>query len=229
MDKKYLRPEADTIPELELWYKLDNFVSTAYVHDYSGNNRTSGCTFVEPSYPGFSFSGELNVYLPTTGSFQSIFRDSFSISSWAKGTSGTIFGTAVTGNVVKLYISSNTLSSRMDSNGFSTTAIEAIDSFPNANVYRHVVATFEANTQLRLYVNGVERALLASPNDGDATRLTFSQYSSSDLPYIGALDDDDFPADNFTGNIGDVRLYSKALSAVEVKNIYELTRWRYSV
>ena len=35
--------------------------------------------------------------------------------------------------------------------------------------------------------------------------------------------------DVFSGSIGEVRLYSSVLSPVDMKNLYELTRWRYGV
>ena len=233
--KRYLMQEADIIPELELWYKLDNFVSTAYVHDYSGNGITGAVREdAKPSYPGFVFNG-LDEFIDTNNKFQSVFQDSFSISIWARGTAGTVFGGDAGDGAfedgISIKLSTNTLSAVFKANGDEVTATENADSFPNANVYRHIIATFEADTQIRLYVNAVEQTLSVG-GDGDASGVTFADYGKTVVPpelYIGAINADGNDDGHFAGNIADFRIYSKLLSAVEVKNIYELTRWRYSV
>ena len=229
MDAKYLRPEADVTPELELWYKLNDFVTTGEVHDYSGNEITGAVKAdARPSHPAFVFD-DTSDYIDTENTFQAIFRDSFSISMYARGVQGTLFGAqnASAEDQVLVHIDSNTLNVNYSSDTDDAIAVENSDSFSNANVYHHVVVTFEADTQIRLYVDSVERTLDAG-NNGDASGVTFADYTSTITPYIGAMHIAGEAMEEFTGNIGDVRIYSKLLTPVEVKNIYELTRWRYS-
>jgi YVTN family beta-propeller protein len=81
------------------------------------------------------------------------------------------------------------------------------------NQWSHVACTYDRNT-LRLYVNGVEVASAA----GSATMVTGNEPLT-----IGKLDGSDIRY--FDGQIDEVKIYSRSLSAAEVANDYGLVSW----
>ena len=76
--------------------------------------------------------------------------------------------------------------------------------------WRHVVVTITSGGSLTFYVDGVA--------DGTATETGVSNPSSSTL--IG--DWEGGSSSNFNGQIDDVRIYNRALSADEIERLYEL-------
>lgn len=78
------------------------------------------------------------------------------------------------------------------------------------NTWTHLCGTFDGTT-MRLYVNGAEAG-----SDGTGTVTT---PSGSDDGYIGAAPGDGVFLD---GRIDDVRVYTRALTAAEVKQLYNL-------
>ncbi len=99
--------------------------------------------------------------------------------------------------------------------GFNDSGVAKERSFTaSANTWYHVVWTYNGR-QLILYVQGVQ--------------------SGSALNYTGDIDAT--PADNFLlGNdggrygkctIGEVRIYNRALTSLEVRHNYLATKWRY--
>jgi hypothetical protein len=76
----------------------------------------------------------------------------------------------------------------------------------NSTAWMHVAATYDGST-IRLYVNGVLQA----------TRAAVFQIGANDLPLsIGGEDDG---AGSYRGDIDDVRIYNRALSADEITAI----------
>lgn len=74
----------------------------------------------------------------------------------------------------------------------------------------HVVGTFHGNKEMKIYVDGVERASLASgsvPTDFSPTAADFLIGAPGDISNV------------FQGQIDDVRIYSRALSPSEIKLI----------
>ncbi|OGN10715.1 MAG: hypothetical protein A3B91_03460 [Candidatus Yanofskybacteria bacterium RIFCSPHIGHO2_02_FULL_41_29] len=84
-----------------------------------------------------------------------------------------------------------------------------------ANKWHHVVFTWDGNvtgTNAKWYVNGVNKTLANIAGSG--SRTSDSGYS----PYIGALCSGCY----FNGQIDEVRIYNRALSAEEIKRLYLL-------
>ncbi len=74
------------------------------------------------------------------------------------------------------------------------------------------------------YVDGIA-AVRVTNDTWHCVGLTIATgKTASDLD-IGRVEAQGF----FTGTIGDVMLFDRELSAVDMRNIYELTRWRYGV
>jgi hypothetical protein len=79
--------------------------------------------------------------------------------------------------------------------------------------WHHAVMTFEASSEVRLYVDG---------DEVDSTSVNSSLVSRSSTVKFGApahLPDKDY----FTGGIDDIRIYDRALSGSEVADLYTAT------
>lgn len=80
----------------------------------------------------------------------------------------------------------------------------------STNQWHHVVATYNGSA-IKVYVNGVE--------DG-STAVSGSIYSSTADLFIGRIDPAYAANRYFEGKIDEVRIYDKALTAAEVKQLY---------
>jgi hypothetical protein len=82
----------------------------------------------------------------------------------------------------------------------------------NLNTWYHMAGTYDG-TMLRLYVDGEEICTLAlsGPREMPEAPLTISGYLEPPEQII----------DEITGKIDDVRIYNKALTAEEIKSIYQ--------
>ncbi|GAH05607.1 unnamed protein product, partial [marine sediment metagenome] len=92
------------------------------------------------------------------------------------------------------------------------------------NTWHHYAFTFNAGT-FAFYVDGV--AIDATETQGN----TGTVINNDDCPVLigGRFSNSGTPAYEhyFDGKIGDVMIFSKVLSAVDIKNLYELTKWRF--
>ena len=80
---------------------------------------------------------------------------------------------------------------------------------PSAGIWYYIVATHNSSTNLNsLYVNGIL----------EATSTQAVVYEANAKTYIGAF----YTSPNliFNGQIDDVRIYNRALSATEIQNLY---------
>lgn len=82
------------------------------------------------------------------------------------------------------------------------------------NVWYHIVGTFKRPDRV-LYINGLESASDSWDND--------IHVGTSDL-YIGKYAGD---SDTLDGMIGEVRIYNRALTPLEIQGNYLATKWRY--
>jgi len=90
------------------------------------------------------------------------------------------------------------------------------DSAPfGLNTWHHVAQVYDG-TDFRIYVNG---SLACTPLDGTGTinQAAVNTYIGSRTP----------SSDFFNGLIGEVRMYNRVLSAVEIQRNYLATKWRY--
>jgi len=209
--------------------------------DYSLNGALCelfGSSLV-PAYPGFFFDGtQDHVFTDTT--LQTTFDGSFSISCWCKTDDGNFTAYQVLvgaqngakEDIVHLTIeTSGKVRLTYESNNISAYAEENAASFANgANPWVHVVGVATADTTLVIYVNGALQTLGAGAAAGDASGITFADFATNCDINVGGLNSDtthDGFSKWFDGLIGETIIYNTALDAVQVKNIYETTKWRY--
>lgn len=98
----------------------------------------------------------------------------------------------------------------------SGASVSSVTTITLGAVY-HVVATYDQQN-LRIYINGIQE---------NSSAQTLAVGAAATFTYIGAFNNQTVFTTNFwKGNIGDVRIYNRALSAAEVYQLYApQTRW----
>jgi len=163
---------------------------------------------------GGQFDG-VDDHIKTNNTFSTVGVSSTkTVSAWVKptsGTSGFIFGIPRTfGSTVGFGIGG--LSSGKWVGRYWTTTSAAVNSTDDALIGQWSLVTLvQSGANITLYVNGVSAA---TATNGGAFE------SSSRVAYIGAQNDNDTATNLFTGQIDDVRLYDRALSASEITKLY---------
>uniref|UniRef100_A0A6M3J392 Putative lectin/glucanase superfamily protein n=1 Tax=viral metagenome TaxID=1070528 RepID=A0A6M3J392_9ZZZZ len=94
-------------------------------------------------------------------------------------------------------------------------ATKAFTFATSINEWHHVVGTYDRTT-VNIYVDGVVGTPASREEVIDAPSSPFEIGRGADNTY------------NLYGNIGEVRVYNRALSQSEVTYIYNQTKWRYS-
>jgi hypothetical protein len=101
---------------------------------------------------------------------------------------------------------------RFKAQGLTTATVDSTTFYSNGtNTWYHVAGVEHTSTDRRIYVNGVEEATdttLATPSASFITRFRIGQTAD------GQLDE------QCRGEIDDVRIYNRALSAQEIRAIY---------
>jgi len=179
------------------------------LHTSSGCKVGSKCAYFDEAglsgdYVEVSYHSSLNVFAPP--------NTKWTVSLWAKPMSGGP-GTYTVLNGVnhrpRLVV--NTTQSALE--GFVSSVFSVIAAAPNSitnNVWNHV-AFLGGGTTNKIYVNGVEKA-----------SVSYKQIDQSFSSLrIGASG---WASENFWGYLDDVRIYNRALSAAEVKAIYDATK-----
>ena len=182
----------------------------------SGNNGTleNGATFASGEVgQAFSFNGA-NQYVQIPDS-PSLELASVTLDCWfnSSNTSGNLIskpvGSANYDSFV-LWLAGGNLNADVGNN--SAQAVLSYAFTPVPGVWYHAACTFDNNSQTQtLYLNG-------SPVAAGAANLSISYDSNPVL--IGTEEDYGSPAFPFTGEIGEVSIYQRALSPNEIAAIY---------
>jgi len=176
-----------------------------------------------------SFDGT-NDYIDTGTTFQSTFRDSFSISAWVKFDDGNPSATTgILGNrnssgqdaIVWSIDTSGKLQFQYKSNNASKYATSNSAVFANgATEWTHcLVSADNSASQITLYVNGVAVALNSS-NNGDISSITMADFTIVDNLYLGARNENGTANTFLNGSLANVGIWNRALSASEIESIY---------
>ena len=173
-------------------------------------------------------------YLDTGASFQSTWRDSFSIALWIKvndgqGTTVTMLGTKNADDeddtMFQIH-NSGKLRLFYKANDDPVAVKESSASFSNGvNPWTHVAVTLDKSVAdpivasgIKTYVNGIET--INTLDLGATTLSNMAAWTSSDEAFIGANDNNGTAEGFVDGKISDLAIYSTALSASQIATIY---------
>jgi len=239
-----MHPQVNTVGLIGHWKLWDGLMSTGLVFDYSLGGK-GGTLFdtdapaaptLIPAYPGFDFDG-VNDFIEIDD------HDDFSLGDGITGTPFSIGACVYMRDATKFVIASKGILNvdaewrfYVEDNDklFFHIMDESFDDCYIGRGYNTVltayenqwiclVATYDGGTSsagIRLYLNGVRVDDINSLSNGAnfvsvenlAHAVRIGKYS---IKYANGL-------------IDNVMFFNKELSAIETRNIYEVTRWRYS-
>tara|TARA_R110000850_G_scaffold8908_1_gene32762 strand:- start:787 stop:4785 length:3999 start_codon:yes stop_codon:yes gene_type:complete len=177
-----------------------------------------------------SFDGT-NDYIDSNSTFQSTFRDSFTISMWIKLDDGRpssyeiLFGSqnADSTDVVLASIqTSGDIDFVYEANNNRATSRTNNPVFIDGQEGWHYL-TFIANNstdQLYIYKNGVVLALEAGARSGDASGVTFGDYTTTTNLWLGCRNENGSVNAPVSANIANIGIWNRALSLSEIESIY---------
>ena len=245
--KKYLNPEvadASLVAHYKLWAGFEKpvvaGVSDGSVFDYSLNGNSGVIdkdnAVTVPAYPGFSFDGaDSLITVAADPTIDANGKTALSISAWINPASdgelnnGRIVGKTGLGTTGYKFIVSNDNAAavKLESTIFHDGVADSVavtNTLPVAlNTWSFVAMVYNEDgaKKIKIYVNSVLIAL------------------STDTAGVGTIDDDSALAliignetgvnRTFDGLIDDVRIWPNARSAIQMRDLYNQTRWRYSV
>ena len=179
--------------------------------------------------PYYRFDGS-DDYIDTGETFQTTFQSSFSVVAVLSNADGqpaadnVAWGADDSGSANRCFLTSPKSTGKLDflykdgtTQAIARTASAVWGDGYNAPKVIACVAT--ADTDLKIYVDGVLQSLDVT-YDGDASSLTFANYTSSSNVYLGARNANGSADLTVDGNVYKVQLWNKALTATEVKELY---------
>ncbi len=163
--------------------------------------------------------------------FQSVFRDDFSLEFWvrpADGQPGSVeipIGTRDTGNNDVVWVTielDGKIKFVYESDGDLAKALTNAAVFANGQeTWHHVACVADAGVGgvggLVVYVNGALKALDAVDNGDTSAPLTFADYTSGRELWIGARNNQGVSSHEFAGELDEVRISSAARTADEIE------------
>ena len=203
-------------------------INTGYTHSPHG--------VVDPINYGIVKSGSClhfdgsNDVVNTGDTFQSTFRDSFSISFWTKPDDGNpsgnqmFFGAYTSDNSdgIQMYLDSSpagALHFNYKSDGTSTGAETDNAIFTDGSVeWKHIVGIVQSSG-ISIYVNGVVQALDSTSN-GSMSGLTMGSYTTDQNLRIGARVFSSSESVFYDGKINNFKIFSTALSEAQIQELY---------
>lgn len=223
-------------------YKLDDNADSTVVLDSSGNGyhgtsiRNTSLMHTTGKIGGaLSFDGT-NDYIDTGNTFNTIFKNDFTVSLWVNANDGRKFLDQQLFCILERnewteplacvqctmgFGEGTLLVSYVAGDGKSVLVGSLTPVFPDGPTNWHFISftVQQVGTKIKIssYFDGI---LVESSISFDDISMT--DYASTMNPFIGAGNNEGYPADaKFTGNIDDIRIYNKALSATEVLSLYE--------
>jgi type II secretory pathway pseudopilin PulG len=209
-------PDGDIVSGLVGHWKFDE-AAGMHAYDFSGNGnggtlingptRTASSSCAAGSCLNFNGS---NNYLTTINSNNLNFSGSFSISAWVKPSLKKNQRVVYKWNNKGYWLTLNELGTIGGVEYGATVKQINGNTILADNEWANIAFIRNANNNdLKLYVNGTEDATPITSDGGDL--------SNTDNLFVGI---DKFNANAFNGLIDDVRVYNRALSAAEVKQLY---------
>lgn len=213
---------------LVLWLN-NNGKTNSMWRDYSGKNN-HGTVYgaatppaATPGALGYTFDG-VDDYVDVGNALSLNITQAITISAWIKSTS-------VTGNAVIVGKSTPTVAEpfyiyTLQRSGTSIklvlsiggVRIEKLEGVVSIGTWYYIVGVYNGS-YMNIYINGVQ--------NGTAQAQTGSINTNSINVNIGRFLADN--SDYFSGSIGEVRIYNRALSQAEITSLFNLERGKYGV
>ena len=222
---KILRPTIGLDPSCVLWMPMNGFMSGSLVQDrsqYHNVGTVYGARFV---YPGLSFDGVDDYVDVVYDSSLDITRD-LTIEAWIYISSLPSSGNEAVIIATNSNINANRYILSVKSDGTIFFRVEPADgtnqdtiSTVSAGNWYHIVGVKDS-TSIRIYKNTVAGTPYNSPIARSSANYSVT---IGDLPSVAGIDF------LFNGLIDEVRIYNRALSALEIYDHYESMRWKFGV
>ncbi len=244
--KKYLNPEvadASLVAHYKLWAGFEKpvvaGVSDGSVFDYSLNGNSGVIdkdnAVTVPAYPGFSFDGaDSLITVAADPTIDANGKTALSIAAWINPASD---GEDDAGKIVDKQSGGVGYSFHVNNEVAGSMAIRwvventtdmtaTISPIVSINVWTNVAVTYDLNDGVRkgkVYINAVLVANSTTDIAGSAGALPDDSGVAMGVGNRTARDK------TFHGTISDIRIWPNARSAIQIRNLYNQTRWRYSV
>lgn len=199
----------------------DNGVSAIAITDSSGyehNATTYGSVYVTPDSPRYDTSTYFNGTSAIVAGRGGMVTDSITINAWVKySTWGRLASCTETGG---WNFEQSPFYFQVLANGAYRTVRATAQ--PSANVWHMITGEYDrVNQKVKIFIDGVLNAEANSTTNAPIT------YHASNGIFIGAEagNNQTTPVNGYylTGNISDFRIYSTALSADDIKDLYQTT------
>ena len=166
-----------------------------------------------------------NDYVDTGNSFQSTFRNSFTISCWIMADDGqppsiqSVLGAQNSGeeDCVRLEILvDGKIKFHYEANTADATVTTSSAIFSDgATDWTHIVCVADdSQNECLIYVNGESQTVTGTGTN--TSGVTFNDWTSADELFIGARDDDGSASRYFDGKIDEVRIWNDVRTAAEI-------------
>lgn len=219
-------------PNLVAYYRMDDNADNTVVVDSMGYSdgvsiQNTNLLSVEGKIDrALEFDGT-NDYIDTNDTFQSIFRDSFTVSLWVETNDGQPSAARHLFSLINLdtsnavIVATNSLGELLvqymvDGYQVYTTVNCFVDGLNNWKMLTAVFKKLSATTgQIDLYVDGslVKEGIMGGVNFGDYTNLYHS--------YLGAENENGVAIKFFSGLLDDVMIFNRVLTPEEITFLYE--------
>lgn len=225
INKKYIQPQVNTVGLVTRYKLWAGLMASGKVFDYSFNSNQGTVTNATSAYPGFSFNGSDTDIDCGNGSTVQI-TGNLTLNAW--------INTSATGSI-QYIISKDDASNRCyylqllatDNPRFCVFVSNVSKVADGANTvnngkWRMITGTYDGSasvgsgTYVRTYVDGVlvkTSAEVTGAIDNDTENIFIGKQGNS--------------SNYFNGKIDEPMIFNRALSATEIKSLFEITRWRY--
>lgn len=224
-----------------LEYKMDDNAASSAVVDSSGegNNGTYKDADTGVNTSTGTTTGKINAaldfdtdeHVDVGATLQATFRGSFSISVRVKPDDGLpspaedYIGSENAASEDEIFVRSlisGKVRFKYGSDGDSVTLTTTNAVFADGQeTWHHIVVVADSTIAgvggTRIYFDG---ALATSLSGGDTSAITFADFTTVDDLYVGVSNIDGTPTNYFNGPIDNVRIFNRALSADEVRILY---------
>lgn len=219
---KKLPPQPSIAGLIAHWKLWDGFTSANKVFDYSNNGNIGTVSVALPKFPGFSFNG-LSSVITTSNDIitEADVSNGITLVAWFNTSTLAIGSYRILSieSMCDLYFFGNSDKAAffLDDGGAAKTLFS--DSTFITNTWFFWAGTWDGTT-MKCYRNGVQQSNTATPSvpsfDTQNRPIAIGRHASGASQF-------------FNGKIDDVMIFNVAKTATEMKNIYELTRWRYGI